>query len=172
MDRIRALLAEPVQRGLTTADELTAELEVGSQRGSARVRVVLEEMRANVHSPAESWGYRMVEGTAFAAMRWNPRILDRNGQLLGIPDGWMDDVALAWQIDSREFHLAPAHYEATVRRHTAMTSAGITVVHTLPSQLRREPSQVLRDLRRAYEHAQRRPRPPVTAVAQTVPRAA
>ncbi len=97
-------------------------------------------------------------------MQWNVRLLDPTGKLLGIPDGWLDDVALAWQIDSLEYHLSPADYALTVRRHTAMTAAGIVVVHTLPSQLRTEPQEVLAELRNAYQQALRRPRPPVTAV--------
>jgi hypothetical protein len=121
-------------------------------------------MLSNVHSPAEGWAYRLVQQSDLPPMQWNVRLLDPMGKLLGIPDGWMDDVALAWQIDSLEYHLSPADYELTVRRHTAMTAAGIVVVHTLPSRLRTEPREVLAELRNSYHQAMRRPRPAVTAV--------
>ncbi|MEV0050739.1 hypothetical protein AB0H34_09635 [Saccharopolyspora shandongensis] len=164
IDQIRALLAEPVQRGLVDPSVLAEELDSGSGRGTARCRVVLREMLANVHSPAEGWAYRLLQQSDLPQMQWNVRILDSTGKLLGVPDGWFDDAALAWQIDSLEYHLSPADYQLTVRRHTAMTAAGIVVVHTLPSQLRTEPRKVLAGLRNAYQHALRRPRPPVTAV--------
>lgn len=164
LDAVRALLAEAVQRGLTYPHDLTAELAVGSQRGSARCRYVLAEISANVHSTAEAWAYRVLQGSDLPDMWWNVRLLAADGSLLGVPDAWIDEVGLAWQIDSRAYHLSPAAYDNTVRRHTMMTAAGVVVVHTLPSRLRDEPAAVLDELRRAHRVAQQRPRPNVTAV--------
>ncbi|GAB2686293.1 hypothetical protein GCM10027271_56150 [Saccharopolyspora gloriosae] len=164
LDQVRALLAEAVQRDLVTPEALAAEAKAGSRRGVARCRVVLEEMGANVHSPAESWAYRLAQSSDLPAMQWNVRLLGPDGTLLGIPDGWIDEVGLAWQIDSMEYHLRPTGYENTVFRHTLMTAAGVVVVHTLPKRLRSDPSAVLDELRRSYRAAQQRPRPRVTAV--------
>lgn len=66
---------------------------------------------------------------------------------------------MAWQIDSYEFHLSPKSYATTLERHAAMTSAGIVVLHTLPTRLRSEPAAVLEELRKTYRVAQQRPRP-------------
>ncbi|MFR9730313.1 hypothetical protein ACL03H_13885 [Saccharopolyspora sp. MS10] len=167
LDQVRALLAEAVQRNLVTAEALVAEAKAGSRRGVARCRVVLEEMGANVHSPAESWAYRLTEDSGLPEMQWNVRLLDPDGKLLGVPDGWIDEVGLAWQIDSREYHLRPTEYENTVYRHTLMTAAGVIVVHTLPKRLRSDRAAVLDELRRSYQVAKERPRPPVTAVPRT-----
>ncbi len=164
LDQVRALLAEAVQRELVTPEALAVEAKAGSRRGIARCRVVLEEMNANVHSPAESWAYRLAQNSDLPAMQWNVRLLGPDGKLLGIPDGWMDDVGLAWQIDSTEYHLGPTSYENTVLRHTLMTAAGVVVVHTLPKRIRSDPAAVIDELRRSYRAAQQRPRPLVTAV--------
>jgi hypothetical protein len=83
-----------------------------------------------------------------------------------MPDAWADDVALAWEIDSYEFHLSPELYDRTLRRNAAMVASGIMVVHTTPGRLRREPKQVLRELESAYWQASRRRRP---LVFMTVP---
>ncbi|MEY8043154.1 hypothetical protein AB8O55_27410 [Saccharopolyspora cebuensis] len=164
LDPIRALLAEAVQRRLVSARALKAELEAGSGRGTRLPRIAVEEMLADVHSVAESHAYRLAKRSDLPRMSWNVRVLDSSGALLGIPDGWIDEVGLAWQIDSHAYHLSPASYAATVKRHSLLTAAGVVVVHTLPSQLTREPDAVLAQLRAAYDSARRRPRPPVTAV--------
>ncbi|WP_295140518.1 hypothetical protein [Saccharopolyspora sp.] len=164
LDEVRALLAEAVQRGMVTPAALAAELAAGSQRGSSRCRVAVGEMSVNVHSAAEGWAYRLVRGSDLPAMWWNARLLAADGTLLGVPDGWIDEVGLAWQIDSRAYHLSPADYENTVRRHTMMTAAGIVVVHSLPARIRTEPDAVLDELRRSYQAARQRPRPAVTAI--------
>ncbi|MGP4020325.1 hypothetical protein [Saccharopolyspora sp. 5N708] len=164
LDEIRALLAEAVQRGLVQPQLLKKELEAGSGRGTRLCRIVLDEMLANVHSVAEGWAFRLAERSGLPPMQWNVRVLDGSGKLLGIPDGWIDEVGLAWQIDSRAYHLSPISYDATVQRHSTMTAAGIIVVHTLPTQLRSAPSTVVEQLRGAYHLATQRPRPPVTAV--------
>lgn len=164
LDGVRALLAEVVQRNMAHPRELTKELATGSGRGSALCRTALQEMTANVHSPAEGWAYRLVRGSGLPPMRWNVRLLDGSGRFLGSPDGWIDEVGLAWEIDSLEYHLSPAAYKSTTARHSAMTAAGITVVHTVPSRIREDPHGVLEELRGAYASARQRPRPRVTAV--------
>ncbi|WP_258342527.1 hypothetical protein [Saccharopolyspora gregorii] len=170
LDQVRALLAEAVQRGMVTAEALAKEAKAGSRRGVARCRVVLEELGANVHSAAEGWAYRLARKAGLPRTQWNVRLLGPDGKLLGVPDGWIDEVGLAWQIDSLNFHLRPAGYENTVRRHTLMTAAGVVVVHTLPKHIRSNPAAVLDELRRSYQVARQRPRPRVTAVPHTTER--
>ena len=72
-----------------------------------------------------------------------------------------DDVALAWEIDSYAFHLSPQQYARTLERHARLTAHGVAILHTLPTRLRRQPLQVLAELRAAYDHAAARPRPDV-----------
>jgi len=160
LDGVRALIAEAVQRGLCTVDELVAELEAGSRAGSARPRRVLRELAAGTHSVAEITAQQLTARSAvLPPLRWNVPIYDERGTFIAIPDAWADDVALAWEIDSYEFHLSPEQYDRTLRRHATMLASGIVVAHTTPARLRREPDQVLRELEAAYRHALQRPRP-------------
>lgn len=161
IDQIRALLAEAVQRRTATAVDLQTELDAGSSRGTAIPRMVLRELADGVWSPAESWARRIVAHTRLPAPRWNVGVYSESGVLLGIPDAWFDDVALAWEIDSYDFHLSPRSYARTLAKHARFTAAGIVVVHTLPSRLRAEPLVVRAELESSYEHAARRVRPPV-----------
>ena len=158
---VDALVAEAVQRGLTTPRELASELDLGSRRGTSRPRSAVLALFAGTLSKAEADAYRLVRASQLPQPCWNPTLLTSDGSRLPTPDGWFDDVALAWEIDSLEFHLSPGDYDRTLRRHAIMTGVGITVLHTLPSRLVREPGAVLRELRAAYAQAARRPRPPI-----------
>lgn len=163
LNQIRALLAEAVQQFRATPKKLLTELDAGSCRGSALPRLVLRELIDGVRSPAESWARELAALSGFGSMWWNTVLTLPNGSHLATPDGWLDEVGLAWEIDSYEFHLRPQDYAATLKRHNQMTASGIVVVHTVPSRLRTEPDQVIAELRGAYELARQRPRPPVIA---------
>ncbi|MFF5990837.1 hypothetical protein [Prauserella flavalba] len=92
---------------------------------------------------------------------WNPTVYGPAGQYVGCPDAWWDDVGLAWEIDSFEFHFSRFDYARTLQRNTNYAAAGLTVVQTLPSRLIHEPGGVLAELGAAYRAAAARPRPTV-----------
>jgi hypothetical protein len=161
-DDIRGLVAESVQRGLTTTRALRAELDEGCQRGTARVRPVLVEVEDGVRSVPEAWGralYASIPG--LPPMIWNPRLVLPDGRFLASPDGWLDDVGLAWEIHSFKYHADPAAFEATMRRQACMTARDVHVVAHTPHQLQHDRAQVRSDLLAGYAAARRRPRPAV-----------
>jgi hypothetical protein len=163
VDQIRAFLSEAVQRQAVTPADLQAELDAGSGRGTAIPRMVLQELTDGVWSPAESWARRIALRSRLPAPLWNVGLSSETGAFLGIPDAWFDDVALAWEIDSYEFHLSLQSYARALAKHARFTAAGIVVVHILPSRLRAEPTVVRAELEASYEQAARRPRPSVVA---------
>jgi hypothetical protein len=162
-DEVRALLAEVVQRGCCVPAELNAELADGSGRGTRLSREVLLEISDGVRSVAEADARGIAERSGLPAPMWNAKLYDRYGRFIAMPDAWFDDVGLAWEIDSREFHLSPADYDRTLERRSVMTAEGIVVLHTLPRRLRHRGGAV-DELRRTYASAARRPRPQVIAV--------
>jgi hypothetical protein len=144
-------------------EDLLTELNAGSRRGSALPRRILDEVAAGVHSVAEAQGLRLWKASALPTAIWNIPVHDSTGRFIAIPDAWCDDVALAWEIDSFEWHLNAKGYARTVARNTRYAAAGIVVVQTLPSRLRDEPQEVIAELRAAYSAAMARPRPAVQA---------
>lgn len=165
-DPVRALLTEAVQRGKCRPPDLVAELDSGSRRGTALPRRVLEEVCAGARSVAEAHAMPVWHRADLPKATWNQPVHGADGQFIAVPDAWCDEVALAWEIDSFEWHSDAKGYARTVARNTRYTAAGIVVVQTLPSRLRDDPAGVISDLRAAYTTAAARPRPPVTLVAR------
>lgn len=163
-EQVRATLAEVVQRDRCTPADLITELAEGCARGSRLPREVLAEIGDGVRSAAEANARSLVLRSGLPAPLWNPRLYDRAGRFIAMPDAWFDDVGMAWEIDSREWHLSPADYARTVDRHSAMTAQDVVVLHTQPSKLTHHRSEVLDELRRTYRNAGRRPRPLLLAI--------
>jgi hypothetical protein len=163
-DVVRAMIADAIQRSVCTVSQLNSELRQFNLRGSALPREVMDEVADGVRSAAEGWARSLVTRSKMSRPAWNVALRTNTGRQLGVVDAWWDEVGLAWEIDSREFHLDPRDYERTLAKHSAMTAAGILVVHTVPTRLLRDPRGVLQDLLGAYQFAARRPRPPVHGV--------
>ncbi|RSD10375.1 hypothetical protein [Amycolatopsis eburnea] len=158
---IRALLAEVVQQLGVDPAELVAELGAGSKRGTALPRSVLREIADGARSAAEAEAMAVWRRTGLPEPVWNLELRDGRGRYIATPDAWFDEVALAWEIDSYEFHFGQPGYAATLARNNRYSAAGVAVVQTVPSRLRSEPHSVASDLVSAYRAAAARPRPPV-----------
>lgn len=155
------MLVEPIQRGHTSVEQLAIELAESSSTGSALPRSVLTELNDDAHSVAEIAAQKLYRKSGLPPMVHNVDIVDAAGEFVARPDGWLDDVGLAWEIDSLRHHLSPALHAQTLARRSRMQRRGIVVVTHLPNQVRDEPKLVLDDLRANYFHAARRPRPAV-----------
>jgi len=163
--RIRAeepvghLLIEAVQRGFCSPAGLGSELDEGTKRGTAVPRRLLKEW-TDLRSVAELHAKKLADRLPVRPSHWNVDVQASVGYV-GCPDAWWDEVALAWEIDSFEFHFSRDGYARTLRRNNRYAAAGIKVVQTLPSQLRDDPEGVLQELASAYAAAAARPRPAV-----------
>ena len=160
LDQCRTLLAEILQRGDTSLEELAIELAAGTKRGSAMPRQILGELGGNAHSKAEIDAQRVYARSGLPPMVFNRDLEDVEGNFVARPDGWLDDVGLAWEIDSLRHHLSVPDHEATVRRRAQLRRRGAIVVETLPRDLDLDPDGVIAELRDSYSTAVQRPRPP------------
>ncbi len=93
---------------------------------------------------------------------WNKKLYTTSGEYIAKPDGWFDDVGLAWEVDSLSFHLkAVDGFDRTLARNGRYAAAGVLVLQTLPSRLRTEPDKVIEELLAAHAAAAARVRPDV-----------
>jgi hypothetical protein len=132
---ITELISDAVQRRLCTVAQLSIELTDGGRRGSSTPRKVLQDVSAGVLSAAEADAKKLWERSGLPEPWWNARVLDANGRLLGIADAWWDGVALAWEINSFEWHLAPEDYAREQEKRARFAAAGVNVLPTLPRRM-------------------------------------
>lgn len=160
-DPSRALITEAVQRGRVSPSVLEHELSIGSQRGTAVPREILRDVLTGARSVAEIDGQRVWERTGLPPLEWNVDVFHQDGRFIARPDGWSDNVALAWEIDSYEYHFQRGDYARTLERNARYAAAGIVLVQTLPNRLRAEPDAVAAELTAAHRAASARARPEV-----------
>jgi hypothetical protein len=148
---VRAMLAHVVQDGLATVEQLRAELDQARRNGSARARTALDEVAEGVRAAAEAaLRSTLNRSRLLPAVHWNATLVTADGRRLPTPDAWIDQVGVAIEVDSREFHLSPADWERTLARHNQLSRHGAQVLHFPPSLVRRAPVQVLHSVEQTY----------------------
>ena len=139
----RALLAAVA--GQCPVPVLRAELNAGSQRGSAAVRELLSAdltPSGDVVPVADALAKRALRTTALPPPRWHVPIHDSAGMLLGVPDAWWPELSVAWDVGTQVRHHDPRQWAA----------AGVTLVRTPLERLRTDPT-AMDELLAAYSAA-------------------
>ncbi|MCR3719660.1 MULTISPECIES: hypothetical protein [Prauserella salsuginis group] len=155
--RLRDLLSLPIYYGLTTAAELRAELDAGSQRGSAAVRSELRAIDRDRDTYVHGWARAVLRDGPLPPPRWDVTVYDRRGRYIGTVDAWWDEVGMGWQ-----FHPPGKPHLG----HLALAAAGVTVVRTDPERLTTDRRGVLTELAKAFRTAADRRRPSVQCLAR------
>lgn len=159
IDRIEALLAQAIQRGDVTLEDLVIELAEGQRRYSALPRKALELLATNAHSVPEVEAQQLYKRTGLPPMVFNQDVYSAAGEFVARPDGWIDEIGLAWEIDSLAHHFSVADHRHTVERRAKLKRYGAVVVESLSNQLRSARATVVADLRAGHRAALARPRP-------------
>jgi hypothetical protein len=153
---VRAMVAQVVQEDMATVSQLHAELGRSRRNGSAVLRTALAEVADGVRSAAEAaLRTTLSRSRLLPAIAWNPALVTADGRRLPTPDAWIEQVGLAIEVDSREFHISPADWERTLRRHNELARYGAQVLHFPPSQIYRAPGAVLDTVEQTYQERHR-----------------
>jgi hypothetical protein len=161
---VQALVCEAVQRGRCSLEELVAELNEGPSAGARWYRMALAELSEGIRSAAEAQLKRLIDRSDLDRPIYNADLYTLDDIFLGRPDAWFARAGVAGEVDSREYHLGAKDYEQTTRRHNRMETAGIHVLHWLPSTIRAEPDRVIADLRIAIAAGNKCPPLPIKAI--------
>jgi hypothetical protein len=149
---VRAIIAESVQRGLATPEQLVEELEHSHSAGSLLPRRAVEDMVAGARSaPEAEFRDLVLQSDVLPEPEWNARIVAADGFLIAIADAWWKRARMIAEINSMEHHLYGETWVATMRRQERLAAEGILVVPIPPSRIRTYPSAVVRNLERTYE---------------------
>jgi hypothetical protein len=154
--QVRALVADAVQHGKCTIDQLKAELLAGPVQGSALLRQVLNETAAGAASVVEIEFQHLIKASGLPEPMYNASLYVGQ-EFLARPDAWWERAGVAAEVDSREWHLSPAHWQRTLARQAKMSAHGIIVLPFTPHRIRTEPAQIVAELRSALQNGSARP---------------
>jgi hypothetical protein len=139
----RAIVASAVQRGVCPLGMLVDELAAGGRNNSGLLRIAVSEVLGGARSIAEAEFQELIKRAKLPLPLFNEPICRADGTLIAIADAWWPDAGLVAEVDSREWHLSPADWAKTLRRHNDLTSYGLQVLHFTPGQIRHEPRSVV-----------------------------
>jgi hypothetical protein len=160
---VRAVVAAGVQRRKVSIADLGVELRLGPVRGSATLRAVLAEVADGVRSVAEGDLRTLIKRSSLPEPLYNPRLYV-GSEFLAEADAWWKDYGVAAEVDSRQWHLSPADWEATLARHARMTAHGILVLHFPPGRIRSEGPRVIAEIAAALASSAGRKLPRIVTV--------
>jgi hypothetical protein len=156
LNDVRAVVAEAVQRGRCSIQQLAEELSMGPVWGSARLRLVLAEVADGIRSAAEGDLRDLIVRARLPMPLFNPRLFV-GAQFLAMPDCWWPELGVAAEADSRAWHFSPRDWEQTTARHARMSAHGIVVLHFPPRRIRYQRAEVADEIRRALASGRKLP---------------
>lgn len=142
---VRAIVAEAIQRGLTSLNALDEEIRRARRSRTALVRRAFKEVIDGVRSAGEADLHDCLGSSRLLPkILWNPVLCTMDGNPLPTPDAWIPDAAVAVEVDSQEFHFSPEDWRRTLDRHNVLSRYGVLVLHFTPAEIRDDPQRVRR----------------------------
>lgn len=154
---VRAMVADAVQRGHCSVPDLSTELNAGPSRGSTLFREALGDVADGIRSAAEGDLKDLLTKSRLPMPLFNASINDSDGTFIATPDAWWPRYGVAVEVDSHEWHMSPQDHARTLERQRRMGKYGIVVLPFTPSQIRKQPANVITEIRQALESARSRP---------------
>ena len=164
LSSVRAVVAETVQRKFCTPAELLDAIGSLATQRSGRIRAVMHEIEVGIRSAAEGDARIAFRGSDVPMPEWNVSLFTPDGVLLCIPDGWWDDLAIALQIDSMEWHLSPELYKRTQATQRVLAELGIPFLPWAPGDVARDPDAFVASAREFRRGNAQRIRPNIVVV--------
>jgi hypothetical protein len=156
----RAMIADAVQRQIAHLDGLEAELPHLSGRGSGVARRAISDVLAGARSAPECDFLDLCRrDRRLPEPLTNPLLRLPGGRTIS-PDALFLDAGLVHETNGRGPHAHEDGFEDMQERHDAMTTAGLTVLHNAPRQLRLEGTRVTSEVLACYQRLAGRGLPP------------
>lgn len=149
--RVQQMLLAATQQRRVREEDLRSELEAGPVGGSAVVRAALTSVSTGAWSAPELDVLAELSCSTVLPRVWpNPELRTASGERLPTPDFWIDEVGLAGQIHSRDYHARDRDWERTVSADNRLAEYGIVVVAVTPTGFRDDPAAFREQVERAY----------------------
>jgi Transcriptional regulator, AbiEi antitoxin len=153
---VRAVMAEAVHSQSVSLDALARELRRANRSRTALVRYVMAEILGGVRSSPEADLRAILRSSrVLPKILWNPTLTASEGTQLPTPHGYIPEVHIAIEVDSREHHADGEHWKRTLDRQNIYSLYGISALHFTPTEIRLEPTRIRRAVERAYLRARK-----------------
>lgn len=146
LNDVRGTLAAAVQGGWCSVADVRDELDCAGRRGTALLRTALAEVGAGAESVAECAAAQVMIAAGLPAFEQNSEVFDMSGIFLARADFLWRELRAILEIDGRAWHLSPAAWERTLKRHSALEVAGYSVLHYSPSAIAADPDRFISDV--------------------------
>lgn len=144
LDDVRALVADAVQRGLTTVGSIGLELRQAPRRGSALSRRAFDEVATGARSAGEARFLELARTAGLPPCTPNARV-HAGGRWFRVDALW-EAERLVVEIDGQAWHLGAAAWEQDLRRQNLLIAAGYTVLRFPVRRLRDDPAGVIAEV--------------------------
>lgn len=144
----QAVTSEVVRRRLCTADQLAEALNAGPRRGSAHLRIAVQDVQFGAWSVPEGHLGRAMRVARLPAFEQNVPLQDSHGSLLGIVDVWWKDLRAAVEVLGAADHSSAPAWAETVRRAARIEAHGIAVMQVPAVDVLRRIDEVVERIRR------------------------
>lgn len=152
--QLRALTISVLQRRLTTPARLAQALASARRNGTAGIRQGLRDFSGGAWSVAEANLLSLLATRRPGLLVLpNPRLLAADGTLIGVPDAYLPQYAVAIQVHSLAFHSGTLDggrdaWEMTVEGDSVYLEHGIALLAVAPTAIRDDPDRFLARLGR------------------------
>lgn len=158
---VQSAVSEVVRRRLCTAGELEESYRAGARRGSANLRVAIEDALLGAWSVPEAQLGRGLRGAGLPPFTQNTAIYDRFGRLLGIVDVWWEHLNAAVEVQGAENHSSPIDWAESLSRVATLEEHGIAVLQVPAVEVVRRLDSAVARIARWLDAIELRTRGPV-----------
>jgi hypothetical protein len=146
-DAVRHLVGLVIRLRRTTVVALQTELARLTPRGTALLRQALGGAARGVRGAEEARLRDRMLAAGFSEPQWNVHLYDGAGNWVAYVDGFLEGIA--FEMQSREFHLYVDRWEPDVARLSRLNSFGVMVQLATPRFIRHSWPEFEADVRRA-----------------------
>jgi hypothetical protein len=147
---VLALLSDALQRRIVTFDELMAAHVQAPPQNAAFADRALESLGAGIQSaPEADFRNLALASIVLPQLLYNRLLRLPSGRVVS-PDALCVEAALVHETNGRRPHEREDLFEDMQERHSVMTAAGLTALHSTPRQIRASGRLVIAHFERCY----------------------
>jgi len=161
LEGVREMVVEAVQSGRCPPRELVVAVQQANRQRTGLVRRTLNEIAAGLRSVAEIRVSEAVLASDLPVPLFNPRLYLPDGTFIASPDGYFEQCAAAYEVDSFAYHLSRESYIRTQRRQRRVMGHGVLSISVSPVDAYEHPAAFVEELRSLVAAAEQRPTPAI-----------